>query len=91
MIQLGEKNEELDKIVQNLSEVQYKGESIEIDPPLDPIMLIPEDGGYWTYKGSLTTPPCAECATWIIFKTPLEISSEQVNIFTLNSKYQNKN
>ena len=33
---------------------------------------------YWTYEGSLTTPPLYESVTWIVFAEPTEISREQV-------------
>jgi len=38
-------------------------------------------GGYYSYKGSLTTPPYAESVTWIVNKYILEASPEQ--IFTI--------
>jgi len=34
---------------------------------------------YWTYEGSLTSPPCYENVQWIIFRYPLTISHVQVN------------
>ncbi|KYM96399.1 Carbonic anhydrase 13 [Cyphomyrmex costatus] len=39
------------------------------------------DNGYWTYLGSLTTPPCNESVTWILFKKYIEVSHHQLNIF----------
>lgn len=38
--------------------------------------IIPLKGGYYTYEGSLTTPPCSEIVTWLIMKDYLEISSK---------------
>ena len=33
---------------------------------------------YYTYDGSLTTPPLAECVKWVVFKDPIEVSAAQV-------------
>jgi carbonic anhydrase len=44
--------------------------------------LLPENRGYYTYMGSLTTPPCTEDVLWMVFKQPLQVSAEQVNIFS---------
>jgi carbonic anhydrase len=43
--------------------------------------LLPSDHAYYTFLGSLTTPPCSEGVTWYVLKTPAELSSEQVAAF----------
>jgi carbonic anhydrase len=43
--------------------------------------LLPADRGYYTYPGSLTTPPCSEGVTWYVLKTPSTLSPEQVAAF----------
>ncbi len=43
--------------------------------------LIPSTGGYFTYSGSLTTPPCSEIVTWIVMKNPIQISASQIENF----------
>jgi carbonic anhydrase len=48
---------------------------------VNPADLLPRDVGYYTYVGSLTAPPCTEGVTWLILKTPVDISAEQVNAF----------
>ena len=41
---------------------------------MDPAGFLPASKSYWTYEGSLTTPPLYESVTWILFKQPVEIS-----------------
>lgn len=36
---------------------------------------------YYTYRGSLTTPPYAESVTWIVYRNPVYVSRRQVAIF----------
>jgi carbonic anhydrase len=39
--------------------------------------LLPAEHGYYTFAGSLTTPPCSEGVTWYVLKTPMMISDAQ--------------
>jgi carbonic anhydrase len=40
--------------------------------------LLPAERGYYTFAGSLTTPPCSEGVTWYVLKTPVTLSPEQL-------------
>lgn len=45
----------------------------------NPACLLPENiDDYWTYAGSLTTPPLTEAVTWIVMKQHIEVSHDQV-------------
>jgi carbonic anhydrase len=48
---------------------------------VNPAGLLPHDTGYYMYRGSQTAPPCTEGVTWFVLKTPMEISTEQINAF----------
>jgi carbonic anhydrase len=47
--------------------------------PFDPSCLLPACQDFWTYEGSLTTPPLAESVTWIIQQRSVEVSPSQVS------------
>ena len=44
--------------------------------------LLPADHVYYTYNGSLTTPPCGQEVTWLVMKEPVEMSADQIAAFT---------
>ena len=58
-----------------------KGEEQAAPAPMDLNKLLPEDRRYYTYMGSLTTPPCSEGVLWMVMKTPLPVTPEQIDIF----------
>ena len=43
--------------------------------------LLPAQRGYYTFEGSLTTPPCSEGVTWFVMKEPVTVSAGQVKRF----------
>jgi carbonic anhydrase len=57
---------------------------------VNPGGLLPGDRAYWTYIGSLTTPPCTEGVRWYVLEQPLSISRSQLHSFAdlykLNSR-----
>lgn len=52
-------------------------------PNFDPSSLLPNVLDYWTYPGSLTTPPLLESVTWVVLKEPISVSSQQVRLLKL--------
>ena len=55
-----------------------EGEEKEINKALDLTTIFPDNKDYYSYQGSLTTPPCTENVNWIIFKEPGILSLEEV-------------
>lgn len=61
-----------------------RGHSIEPATIIDPAQLLPppDRRAYYTYMGSLTTPPCTEDVLWMVFQQPLQVSPQQISIFS---------
>lgn len=76
MAQEGESSEPF-TFLENYLPVE-KGETKEIDANFDLNLNLPDNKEYYTYDGSLTTPPCTENVSWYIFKTPITVSVDQV-------------
>jgi carbonic anhydrase len=43
--------------------------------------LLPAQHGYYSFDGSLTTPPCSEHVRWFVLKSPVQASAAQVQQF----------
>uniref|UniRef100_A0A8C6YFJ1 Carbonic anhydrase 5B n=1 Tax=Naja naja TaxID=35670 RepID=A0A8C6YFJ1_NAJNA len=76
-LKLGANHNGLQKLVDALPSIKYKDSLIELEE-FDPSCLLPSCPDYWTYSGSLTTPPLSESVTWIIKKKAIEVDEDQV-------------
>uniref|UniRef100_A0A1B0CVX3 Putative carbonic anhydrase n=1 Tax=Lutzomyia longipalpis TaxID=7200 RepID=A0A1B0CVX3_LUTLO len=52
-----------------------------VDPPTLRQLIGYDTTHYYTYNGSLTTPPCSEVVVWIDFKEPIALSHNQIEKF----------
>ena len=80
LLKKGQANPIMKTLWEHLPKVEGK-EEISANVTIDPSALLPAQRGYYTYTGSLTTPPCSEGVTWLVLKTPVEISGAQIDRF----------
>ena len=59
-----------------------KGDEVRAKGTIDLTQLLPADRGYYTYMGSLTTPPCSEGVLWMVMKQPVQLSPDQIGVFS---------
>ncbi|KAG8144194.1 hypothetical protein E2320_001294 [Naja naja] len=81
-LKLGANHNGLQKLVDALPSIKYKDSLIELEE-FDPSCLLPSCPDYWTYSGSLTTPPLSESVTWIIKKKAIEVDEDQLEVFRM--------
>lgn len=59
--------------------MQQLNKEVKLNISITLASLLPKNiDVFYTYKGSLTTPPCNEVVTWVIFPKPVPISFTQV-------------
>jgi carbonic anhydrase len=58
-----------------------EGKTEIITDMINPGGFLPADRGYWTYSGSLTTPPCTEGVRWFVFEQQVPLSRAQFRAF----------
>jgi len=59
-----------------------QGEEATARASIDLNDLLPAQRGYYTYMGSLTTPPCSEGVLWVVLQQPMQVSGAQIDIFS---------
>ncbi len=79
MIAEGKENEALKTVFDNLPAAKSDPQPTEL--MTDAAKIIPQDAGYYTYTGSLTTPPCTEGVRWLVLDKPVELSAAQIDTF----------
>ncbi|XP_051916973.1 carbonic anhydrase 5A, mitochondrial isoform X2 [Hippocampus zosterae] len=79
-LKVGKRHDGLQKLVDALPAIRHKGSVVEFTK-FDAGCLLPNNTeDYWTYHGSLTTPPLTESVTWIVMKQPIEVSHDQMSV-----------
>lgn len=92
--QAGERhNARLDTLIRSLPHLKHSGDTTRMDHPLALAWLQPRDiDTFYSYRGSLTTPPCSEAVTWLLFPSALHVSFDQVQYLSFKSQwFQNPN
>lgn len=79
LFEKGPANPTLQKVWNNLP--LERNEENAARAPLELAALLPTDRRYFTYMGSLTTPPCSEGVQWIVMRQPVTLTPDQIEIF----------
>lgn len=79
-LEIGAENPQLQKVIDVLDAIKANGAQTSF-ADFDPTMLLPNTLDYWTYDGSLTTPPLLESVTWIVCKKSISASPAQMEKF----------
>uniref|UniRef100_A0A915JS19 Alpha-carbonic anhydrase domain-containing protein n=1 Tax=Romanomermis culicivorax TaxID=13658 RepID=A0A915JS19_ROMCU len=74
-------NPNFESLVKMMSKIPYKNETLALNNGFNFMSFIPAKLEYWTYEGSLTTPPYTECVVWTVFRAAIPISSRQLDAF----------
>jgi len=80
LIQQGKANSLIQTIWNNMP--LEKNDTVQPPGTIDLNQILPAGRQYYTYMGSLTTPPCTEGVLWVVFKEPIELSQDQISIFS---------
>jgi carbonic anhydrase len=80
LLKAGSANGTIQKIWEHMPTTKGKEEEIP-GVQINPAGMLPRDDAYYTYMGSQTAPPCTEGVVWFVLKTPVNISTEQINAF----------
>ncbi|KAM4833367.1 carbonic anhydrase 7 isoform 1-T1 [Thomomys bottae] len=79
-LETGDEHPSMNRLTDALYMVRFKGTKAQFSC-FNPKSLLPVSRQFWTYPGSLTTPPLSESVTWIVLREPISISEKQMEKF----------
>lgn len=74
-----EENTFLKEFIKDIPEKE--GETMEGNKDINLRNIFPAEKSFYTYPGSLTTPPYTENVRWVLFKNPVPLSLAQLEVF----------
>ncbi|MFZ1006211.1 MAG: carbonic anhydrase family protein [Candidatus Sulfotelmatobacter sp.] len=81
LLRKGKDNPAVQQLWNNLPKEKDAEKSLD-SVKIDVDELLPVDRGYYTFSGSLTTPPCSENVTWFVLKHPGTVSAAEIEQFS---------
>lgn len=87
MIEEGPENDFLAALIPHLP--REKNNQSLLPTLVDATALLPVDKSCFRYNGSLTTPPCTEGVRWLVLKTPVTASYNQISAFASALRHPN--
>ena len=79
LFELGNANSLIETLWENIPAVKEKPHDSSIS--IQAQDLLPNERSYFTYAGSLTTPPCSEGVSWFVLNSHPTISPQQLTAF----------
>lgn len=73
----GAENSEIQTMLAHLPTDQGK-EHVIAGQSINPAGLLPMNKNYYSFDGSLTTPPCSEGVAWLVLEKPITVTPAQI-------------
>jgi carbonic anhydrase len=81
LLQKGEDNPLVHEVWNDIPKEKDKEEHFN-NIQIDVSRLLPADRAYYTFDGSLTTPPCSEGVTWYVLEHPVTATAAEIEQFS---------
>lgn len=79
MLKEGDKSDFIKDVWQHFPKQENKVEAT--NTVINALDLMPAQKQFFAYAGSLTTPPCYQGVNWVVFKSSMELSKDQLKKF----------
>jgi carbonic anhydrase len=81
IFEIGKRNNRFVQVLIDAGLPRKNGETTVTATPINLADVLPDTSSYFTYPGSLTTPPCTENVTWIVLANAAKVSQTQFQSF----------